>query len=119
MKHTTKKVLSFALALAMVLSCFSGLTVKAQAAAIGDVAVDVSGSSVVIGNGHISREFSTAGGKLSTTEIVNYRADEVFTPAEGSEEFIIRLTKEGSSGSVAVPALDRTGWTAIADSRGP
>ena len=111
-----KKALSFVLAFAMVLSCFSGLTVKAQAAATKDVTVDVSGNSVVIGNGYISREFSTAGNKLSTTEINNKRAGEVFTPAEGSEEFIIRVTKEGSTTAPVVPALDRTGWTAVADS---
>jgi len=116
MKHTTKKALSFVLAVAMVLSCFTGLRVTAQAAEADTVIVTGNGDSIVIGNGYISREFSTAGGKLTTTEIVNKRADEVFTPAEGSEEFIIRVTKEGSSAAPAVPALDRTGWTAVADS---
>ena len=94
MKNTMKKMLSFALAFAMVLSCLGGLTTVAQAAATGDVAVDVSGDSVVIGNGYISREFSVAGGKLSTTEISNFRADTVFTPAAGSEEFIVKTVKE-------------------------
>ena len=116
MKLTTKKALSFLLAVAMVLSCMTGLSAKAQADEIDTVVVETNGSSVVIGNGYISREFSTADSKLSTTQIHNKRADEVFTPAEGSEEFIIRLTKEGESGSVTVPALDRTGWTAVADS---
>ena len=116
MKHTTKKALSFLLAVAMVLSCMTGLTARAQADEIDTVAVDVSGSSVVIGNGYISREFSTADSKLSTTQIRNKRANEVFTPNQGSEEFIIRVTKEGSTGTVTVPALDRTGWTAVADS---
>ena len=111
-----KKALSFVLAFAMVLSCFSGLTVKAQAAATEDVTVEVNGNSVVIGNGYISREFSTADNKLSTTEINNKRAGEVFTPAEGSEEFIIRVAKTGSTAAPVVPALDRTGWTAVADS---
>ena len=116
MKHTTKRLLSFVLALAMVLSCMTGLSVKAQAEAIDEVSVTTDGSSVVIGNGYISREFSTAGSKLSTTEINNKRANEVFAPAEGSEEFIIRVTKSGSITAPVVPALDRTGWTAVADS---
>ena len=111
-----KKALSFVLAFAMVLSCFSGLTVKAQAAAIDEVTVVTDGSSVVIGNGYISREFSTAGNKLSTTKIDNKRADEVFAPAAGSEEFIIRVAKTGDASAPVVPALDRTGWTAVADS---
>ncbi|MBE6951054.1 MAG: hypothetical protein E7451_06920 [Ruminococcaceae bacterium] len=116
MKHTTKKALSLVLAVAMVLSCMTGLSTRAQAESIDAVDVTVEGNSVVIGNGYISREFSVADGKLSTTEIVNHRADEVFTPAEGSEEFIIRITKEGDSTAPTVPALDRTGWTAVADS---
>ena len=115
MKNTIKRALCLVLAAAMVLSNMGGLSIQAQAAAADDVAVTQNGSTIVIGNGYISREFSTADGRLSTTKIVNHRADEVFTPGEGSEEFIIRLTKE-NTGSAAVPALDRTGWTAVADS---
>ena len=113
-----KKTISFVLALVMVLSCFGGVTVAAAAEASEAVSVDVSGDSIVIGNSYISRVFSTAGGKLSTTQIVNNRTEDetVFTPAEGSEEFIIRVTKEGDAGTVTVPAMDRTGWTAVADS---
>ena len=112
MKHTMKRTLSFVLAVAMVLSCMTGLTTKAVAAETDTVTVSVSGDSIVIGNGYISREFSTAGDKLSTTKIDNKRANEVFAPAAGSEEFIIRVTKAGNSAAPAVPALDRTGWTA-------
>ena len=119
MKNTIKRTISLVLAAAMVLSCFGGLSTRAQAAATDAVTVSVSGSSIVIGNGYIGREFSTAGNKLSTTEIVNRRTegDTVFTPAEGSEEFVIRVTKDSSSGSTSIPALDRTGWTATANSR--
>ena len=85
--------------------CMTGLSARAQAESIDAVDVAVSSDSVVIGNGYISREFSVDGGKLSTTKIVNHRADEVFTPAEGSEEFIIRMTKEGDSAAPTVPAL--------------
>ncbi|MBR7179098.1 MAG: discoidin domain-containing protein, partial [Oscillospiraceae bacterium] len=116
MKITTKKALSFILAVVMVLSCFPGLTVTAQAAEIDEVTVTTNGDSIVIGNGYISREFSTENGKLSTTNINNLRANEIFTPAEGSEEFIIRVTKDGNESTVTVPAMDRTGWTAVADS---
>ena len=116
MKHNVKRMLAFVLAFAMVLSCFNGLTVKAQAAAIDEVTVETSGDSVVSGNGFISREFSVADGKLSTTEINNKRAEKIFVPGEGSEEFIIRVTKAGGTVAPSVPALDRTGWTAVADS---
>ena len=118
MKHTTKKALSFLLAAAMVLSCFSGLAVTAQAANAVDVTVTAGENGVTIGNGYISREFSTAGGRLRTAAITNKRTDgdTVFTPGAGSEEFIIRTTKDSASAVPAVPALDRTGWTATANS---
>ncbi|MBR5293977.1 MAG: discoidin domain-containing protein, partial [Oscillospiraceae bacterium] len=109
-------MLCFVLALAMVLTNMTGLSAKAVAAETDAVTVTSGGGTVVIGNGYISREFSTAGNRLSTTKINNKRADEVFVPGEGSEEFIIRTTKEGSSGSVSVPALPRNGWNAVADS---
>ena len=117
MKNTMKRTLSFVLAVAMVLSCMTGLTTKAVAAETDTVTVTQNGDSIVIGNGYISREFSTAGDKLSTTKIDNKRAGEVFAPAQGSEEFIIRVTKEGTTAAPAVPALDRTGWTATANSQ--
>lgn len=85
---------------------------KVQAADVAKVSVDVEGSKVVIGNDYISREFSTTENKLKTTKITNKRTDNgetVFTPAEGSKEFKIRVAK-------TVPAIDRSGWTAIADS---
>ena len=118
MKHTIKQALSLVLAAAMVLSCMSGLATKAVAAETDTVTVDTNGNRIVIGNGYISREFSTAEGKLSTTKITNKRTDgdTVFTPGAGSEEFVIRMTKQGSSAAPSVPALDRTGWTAVADS---
>ena len=71
MKHTTKRALCFVLALAMVLTNMTGLSAKAVAAETDAVTVTNNGGSVVIGNGYISREFSTAGDKLSTTQIVN------------------------------------------------
>ena len=117
MKHTTKRMLCFVLALAMVLTNMTGLSAKAVAAETDAVTVTNNGGTVVIGNGYISREFSTAGDKLSTTKINNKRADEVFVPGEGSEEFIIRTTKTGSTGSAAIPALNRNGWTATANSQ--
>ena len=116
MKHTMKRALSFVLAVAMVLSCMTGLSARAVAAETDTVSVSVSGDSIVIGNGYISREFSTANDKLSTTKIDNKRAGEVFAPAQGSEEFIIRATKAAGTAAPVVPALDRTGWTATADS---
>ena len=87
MKSTMKRAISCLLAAVMVLSCCTGLTAKAQAAGIDEVTVETNGSSVVIGNGYISRAFSTENGKLTTTQIHNKRADEVFTPAEGSFKY--------------------------------
>ena len=108
MKHTMKRALCLVLAVAMVLSCMPGLTTKAVAAETDAVTVTQNGDSIVIGNGYISREFSTANDKLSTTEINNKRANEIFTPGEGSEEFIIRVTKDGGTAPLFPP------WTELA-----
>ena len=62
MKNTMKRVLSFVLAAAMIMSCCTGLSTKAVAAENDTVTVTENGSTVIIGNGYISREFSTAGG---------------------------------------------------------
>ena len=87
----------------------------------GSIVAEKDGDKVVIGNDYISREFSTAGNKLVTTAITNKRTSGtplVLVPGEGSEEFIIKRTKNGSEGgnAVSLPALNRNGWTAIADS---
>ena len=74
---------------------------------------------MTIGNDAISRTFSTADGKLVTTEIVNKRTDggeTVFTPGAGSEEFIVRTTKKDADTTINIETLDRSGWTAEADS---
>ena len=113
MNKTWKKALSAILTIAMVASSFSGFAVKAQAADPGKVEVTQNGNSVEIGNGYISREFSTADGKLSTVEITNKRTDDgntVFAPVEGSEEFIIKTLAPVDKG------LSKAGWTAAADS---
>ena len=76
------------------------------------VSVTTDGDSLTVGNGYISRTFSTAENQLTTVNITNKRTDgapTVFTPGEGSEEFKLRAAD-------VVPALDRTGWTARADS---
>ena len=56
--------------------------------------------------------------KLFTTEIVNKRTGgegTTFTPQEGSEEFVVKTTKE-QKGSITLEAINRDGWTATADS---
>ncbi len=109
-----KKMLAGLLAFAMVVGTITTAAPAVTANAAGDSVTAVKdGDTVTIGNEYISREFSIADGKLETTEIVNKRTDggnTVFTPADGSEEFIVKLAKTGW------PALDRTGWTAVADS---
>lgn len=55
---------------------------------------------------------------MSTTEIVNKRTGgegTTFTPQEGSEEFVVKTTKE-QKGSITLEAINRDGWTATADS---
>ena len=84
------------------------------------VTVKQENGKVIIGNDLIEREFDTAGDKLQTTRIVNKRTDgkaTAFVPAEGSEEFVVRVTKGPQDTETLHPALNRNGWTAKADSR--
>ena len=119
-----KKFFSAVLATAMVVtSVFSttsvvGAVENETTVPYGNVTVKQEGNTVTIGNDAIERTFSTAGNKLSTTEIVNKRTGgegTVFTPQEGSEEFVVKTTKEQKE-PISLPAIERTGWTATADS---
>ena len=110
-----KKVLKCSLTLALALSCVPMNTSKLDALAASNIEVTNSNNVVTIGNEYIEREFSTADKKLKTASIENKRANTTFTPADGSEEFIIKTTKEQKDAPV-VPALNRDGWTAKADS---
>ena len=113
MKRTAwKKILAGFLAVVCLTPGSLAAAGKAQAADTVQVSVDITGNRVTIGNEYISREFSVEDGKLSTVKITNKRTDgkeTAFTPAEGSEEFKICTTK-------GEPAIDRSGWTAAADS---
>lgn len=80
----------------------------------GVVEVTPGEGTITIGNGYISRTFSTSGNKLKTTSINNYRAETTFTPADGSEEFIIKRTN--TDPRLQKP-LDQSGWTATADTQ--
>lgn len=94
------------------LGALAALVAERAAADPYRVSVTTDGDSLTVGNGYISRTFSTAEDKLTTVSITNKRTDgapTVFTPGEGSEEFKLRAAD-------VVPALDRTGWTARADS---
>lgn len=97
------KVLSILLALSLIATSVLSPSFMAEAAeaksSYGTVSAAKEGDVVSIGNNAILRTFSVAGGKLTTTEIVNKRTDNgntVFAPGEGSEEFIIKTTKEGA-----------------------
>ena len=104
--------------------CFSAGTISVPAAepksASAQVTVSKDGNVITIGNEYISREFSIADGKLSTTKITNKRTDggdTVFVPGEGSEEFKVRMIKgDDEEAAPVLPAIDRSGWTATADS---
>ena len=110
-----KKILRSSLVLALTLSCVPMNTNQLDALAASDIEVTNSNNIVTIGNEYIEREFSTVDNKLKTTSIENKRAKTTFEPASGSEEFIIKTTKEQKDAPV-VPALNRDGWTATADS---
>ena len=119
-----KKFFSAALAAAMVVtSVFSttsvvGAAENETAVPYGKVTVEQKDNTVTIGNDAIKRTFSTADKKLFTTEIVNKRTGgegTTFTPQEGSEEFVVKTTKE-QKGSITLEAINRDGWTATADS---
>ena len=79
----------------------------------GAVTVNVDNGTATIGNGAISRSFSFADNHLETTEINNKRANEKMQPGEGSEEFIIKRTKEDHAYQ---RPIDQKGWTVKADS---
>lgn len=119
-----KKFFSAALAATMVVTSVFSTTSVAGAAEnetavpYGNVTVKQEGNTVTIGNDAIKRTFSTADKKLSTTEIVNKRTggeETVFTPQEGSEEFVVKTTKEKKD-PITLPGINRTGWEATADS---
>ncbi|MEF2650237.1 discoidin domain-containing protein [Collinsella tanakaei] len=79
----------------------------------GAVTVNVDNDTATIGNGAISRTFSFADNQLKTTEINNKRANKKMQPGEGSEEFIIKRTKEDHAYQ---KPIDQKGWTVTADS---
>ena len=119
-----KKFFSAALAAVMVVTSVFSTTSVAGAAEnetavpYGKVTVEQKDNTVTIGNDAIKRTFSTADKKLFTTEIVNKRTGgegTTFTPQEGSEEFVVKTTKE-QKGSITLEAINRDGWTATADS---
>ena len=117
-----KKFFSMALAAAMTVTSVFSTTSVAEAAEsavpYGSVTVEQNDHSVTIGNEAIERTFSIADKKLSTTEIVNKRTGgegTVFTPQDGSEEFVVKTTKEQYE-PIELEAIDRTGWSAEADS---
>ena len=116
-----RKFLAGLLALAMAVNpILSAIPAPVAYAAGGhEVTAQVTETGAVIGNDMIQREFSTADGKLVTTQITNKRANNiVFTPGAGSEEFIIRVAKDPNEpAKPAHPALPRDGWTAEASSR--
>lgn len=112
-KVAWKKLLAGLLVAALLpLGTLAALAVMRATADPYRVSVTTDADSITVGNGYISRTFSTAENKLATVNITNKRTDgapTVFTPGEGSEEFKLRVVN-------VVPALDRTGWTATTDS---
>ncbi|WP_285945152.1 discoidin domain-containing protein, partial [Thomasclavelia cocleata] len=111
------KFLRSTLAVVLTLSCFPLTNNKIEALS-SNVNVTATDNQVVIGNEYIERQFSIADNKLETTNIINKRTESgntVFTPANGSEEFIIKTVKEERA-PISLEAIDRTNWSAVSDS---
>ena len=111
------KFLRSTLAVVLTLSCFPLTNNKIEALS-SNVNVTATDNQVVIGNEYIERQFSIADNKLETTNIINKRTESgntVFTPANGSEEFIIKTVKEERD-PISLEAIDRTNWSAFSDS---
>ena len=92
-------------------------TVKADVLG-GEVRASYENGKLTIENDYIGRTFSTTENKLKTDKITNKRTSNGITdfiPAEGSEEFKIRMTKEKSD-PITLPSVSRDGWTANAES---
>ena len=113
MKKKEKQWLSLALSAAMVVSAVpavaAGTTVHAAA---NEAEVSIKNGEVTIGNAYLERKFTTTGDKLATAELDNKRANLKFTPAQGSEEFIIKLRQDGETKMDG--ELDRSNWTVTA-----
>lgn len=91
------------------------LTFLTASPAWAQVQISKNANTVTIGNQYLSRTFSIADGVLKTQSIENKRTDgkaTVYTPAAGSEEFVIRALGK----PVAPMAIGRKGWTATASS---
>ena len=112
-KKKEKQWLSLALSAAMVVSTVpavaAGTTVHAAA---NEAEVSIKNGEVTIGNEYLERKFTTTGDKLATAELDNKRANLTFTPAQGSEEFIIKLRQDGETKMDG--ELDRSNWTVTA-----
>lgn len=116
MKKKNRQWISLALSAAMIMTAvpLSGTGISAQAAASEgtEAKVSITDGTVTIGNSYLERKFSTADNSLSTTELDNKRANLTFAPKAGSEEFIIKLRKNGESEPEG--ELDRRKWTVTA-----
>ncbi len=110
-----KRILTSALAFVMAASCINGSFVN-EVKAAGTVSITNENNVVTVSNEYISREFSIAGDKVTTTKLTNKRANTEFVPAEGSMEFYVNLCKSDSEPTITVEAIDRTGWTASVNS---
>ena len=93
------------------LSMFACANVNAQ------VVVALNNDEVTIGNEHLSRTFKIANNKLLPQNFKNKRATggAVLVPGSGSEEFILHYVADIPSSAVYT-GIDRTGWTAVANS---
>ncbi|WP_159430431.1 discoidin domain-containing protein [Collinsella phocaeensis] len=88
--------LAVAAAVAMVGALGFTAPVFAAGSGYGAVSVKQDAGSVTIGNNALTRTFSTAGKKLTTTEINNVLGGSRFVPQDGSEEFYIEQLVESS-----------------------
>ena len=112
-KITVASLLAFTSSFASVSNVF------AKSVNNGDVITTEKANKVTIGNDAIEREFDYTNNKLTTSFINNKLGKTTLNPAQGSEEFEIRLLSSGSQESaITKPSkkLDTTGWSATSDS---
>lgn len=97
----------------------SGLHIPSKVKAEGNgITVNIEANHATIGNEYISRDFQINDNKLIPGNITNKRtiSDTIFTPAKDSEEFKIRVTRGAAATSPRPQAIDKSNWSAKADS---
>ncbi|SCK01869.1 Hyaluronoglucosaminidase precursor [uncultured Clostridium sp.] len=112
----SKKTLSLILTFTVMLANSTSLVRAEEISSYTNASVD--NEKIIIGNDHITREFSIINEKISTSKIINTRANTLLIPQSGSEDFIINTVKTNNEPTpepettIPVEVIDRTNWRA-------